>query len=296
MPFEPERSAEPAPGAQPEPGAHPGPEAGSEELGLSVEIDVTAFRGGVAAHERQAIATEVPFTIMAGDREIATMQCSPAHLRELVFGFLHASGFIAGAGEVLRCDIDTTRWVAQVELAAMPDPELLGRRVFTPGCGKGVVYADLAESAARLPIRSSLTVTPEQIMALAAWLQHASAAYRETRALHTATWSDRGALPELAIDDIGRHNAVDKVIGRALLQGQDLSRALLVSSGRVSVEILHKARRCGIPIIVARGAPTHQTVLRARAMDMTVIGFARAGGFTVFAHPERVVASPGARH
>jgi len=265
-----------------------GPGAG--DLGLSVEVDVTVFRGGAAAGERQAIATEVPFTIMAGDLEIATMQCSPTCLRELVHGFLHASGFIARAGDVLRCDIDTTRWVAQVELAARPDPALLGRRIFTPGCGKGVVYADLAESATRLPIASNLQVTAAQVTALAVWLQQASAAYRETRALHTAALSVQGALPETAIDDIGRHNAVDKVIGRALLEEQDLSQALLVSSGRVSVEILHKVKRCGIPAIVARGAPTHQAILRSRAMGLTLIGFARANGFTAFAHPERVVA------
>jgi FdhD protein len=266
----------------------PNRDTGPDGLGLAVEMDVAVFKGGAVEQARQSVATEVPFTILAGNREIATMQCSPASLRELVYGFLHASGFIAAAGDIRRCDIDTSRWVAQVELATMPDPELLARRIFTPGCGKGVVYADLAESAARLPLRSKLRVAPEQVIALAAWLQRASTAYRTTRALHTAALSDRGALPGLAIDDIGRHNAVDKVIGRALLHGQDLTQALLVSSGRVSVEILHKAKRCRIPMIVARGAPTHQTVLRARDMGVTVVGFARTGGFTVFSHSERV--------
>jgi FdhD protein len=263
--------------------------ASPDPLGLAVPIEVTEFRTRRPAAAHQAVATEVPFTIMNGDLEIATMQCSPAHLRELVYGFLYAAGFIAGPQEVLRCDLDATRWLARVELAHAPDPELLGRRIFTPGCGKGVTYADLSESSARLPIRSNLRIAAEQIEALAGWLQRASAAYRETRGLHTAALSDRGALPELAIDDIGRHNAVDKVIGDGLLRGRSFAESLLVSSGRISSEILHKAKRCGIPVLVARGAPTHQSVLRARDMGLTIVGFARSSGFTVFSHPERII-------
>ncbi|NQT92289.1 MAG: formate dehydrogenase accessory sulfurtransferase FdhD [Lentisphaerae bacterium] len=90
------------------------------------------------------------------------------------------------------------------------------------------------------------------------------------------------------MDDIGRHNAVDKVIGWALKNERDLSQLWLITSGRVSSEILHKAARAGMAAIVARGAPTHQAVLRAKEAGITVIGFARGSGFTVYSGEERV--------
>jgi FdhD protein len=95
-------------------------------------------------------------------------------------------------------------------------------------------------------------------------------------------------MPDLLIDDIGRHNAVDKVIGHCLLAGFDLSQSMLLCTGRISSEILHKARRASIPIVVSRGAPTHQSVLLAREMGITLIGVARAGSFTIYSHYQRI--------
>ncbi len=267
----------------------PGKPLTDDPLGPSVPVAVTRIRADKVETDSQQVATEVPLTLRAGETEIATMSCSPTHLRELVYGFLYASGFIQGAADVLSCTIDTSRWVAELTLTDPPDPDRLGRRIYTPGCGKGVTYADVIETASRLPLRSDMRVPAADIRALAAWLQRASETYRETRGLHTAGLSEGGALPELAIDDIGRHNAVDKVIGHRLLSGGTFERAVLVSSGRISSEILHKARRAGIPILVARGGPTHQSVLRARDLGLTIVGFARAGGFSVFSHPERIV-------
>ena len=91
------------------------------------------------------------------------------------------------------------------------------------------------------------------------------------------------------MDDIGRHNAVDKIIGRSLMNAVDFSRTMLISTGRISSEILHKVKRTGIPIVLSRGAPTHQTVLMAREMGVTVIGFARGENFTVYANSDRVI-------
>jgi FdhD protein len=88
---------------------------------------------------------------------------------------------------------------------------------------------------------------------------------------------------------VGRHNAADKVVGRALRDEVDLSRTIMITSGRISSEIVHKSRRAGIPILVSLGAPTHQAVLVARQVNLTLIGFARQNRFSIFAAPERVV-------
>jgi FdhD protein len=260
----------------------------TEPLEMAEDYEVVRVKGGVANRVRQPVVTEVPLTIMAGDVELATLHGSPSHLEEFAYGFLFGSAFIRGAADVLSISLDRKRWVIHVELARPPDPSIISRRLYTSGCGKGVMYAHVSEMASRRPVASDLTITAEQVGGLARWLQHTSPLHRETGGLHTAGISLGGAIPEQHIDDIGRHSAVDKAIGRALMDGVDFSQAVLVTSGRMSSDILHKAGRAGMPIIVARSAPTHQTILRARDQGVTVVGFARGDGFTVYAHEERV--------
>lgn len=258
------------------------------ELGPSVQIRTSRTREGQLETVDRAVATEVPCTIEANGVELATLQCTPMHLRELAVGFVHSSGFATSLASIKSIDLDTRRWVVMVELTRAPDAAVLRKRIFTAGCGKGVVYADLAELSARRPLESEMRITSTAIAELSRWLQHCSELYRETGAVHTAALSVTGRIPEAAFDDIGRHNAVDKVIGAHLLQDLSFGNTALVCSGRTSSEILTKARKAGIAVTIARGAPTHQTVLRARQMGITVIGFARGGQFTIYSHPERV--------
>ncbi len=102
-----------------------------------------------------------------------------------------------------------------------------------------------------------------------------------------------GALPDMLIDDIGRHNAVDKIIGYGLVHGLDFSRSILLSTGRTSSEILHKAKRAAIPIVLSRGAPTHQTILLSRDMGVTVAGYGRSGSIIIYSNPDRVLTDSG---
>ncbi|NQU39342.1 MAG: formate dehydrogenase accessory sulfurtransferase FdhD [Lentisphaerae bacterium] len=260
----------------------------SDPLEMATPYDVVRVKGEQVLRVTQGVVTEVPVTIMAGEVELATLHGSPAHLKEFAYGFLFGSAFIRSIEEVLSITVDSSRWVIHVELARPPDPSIISKRLYTSGCGKGVMFAHLSEMASRRPVASDLRITREQVVGLSRWLQHASPLHQQTGGLHSSGISVEGALPEHHIDDIGRHSAVDKAIGRALLDGVDFTRTVLVSSGRISSDILHKSGRAGIPIIVARSAPTHQTVLRARDQGVTVIGFARGDGFTVYAHEERI--------
>jgi FdhD protein len=144
----------------------------------------------------------------------------------------------------------------------------------------------------RHPIESTFSIEPERLVACMRWLLGCSQLHRDTHGVHTVAISINGDIPEIYFDDIGRHNAVDKSLGHCLLQGTDLSRAILLGTGRISSEILQKVKRAGIPLLLSRGAPTHQTVLQARDMGVTVVGFARAGNFTVYTHAERVIFGP----
>jgi len=176
--------------------------------------------------------------------------------------------------------------VVRVNLACTVEPEQLSRRTFTSGCGKGVMFASALELASPLP--AGFTLPAARIQELANWFRRYSDLHQATGGVHTVALSVDGAEPSLIRDDVGRHNAADKVVGRALREGIDLTRTVMITSGRISSEIVHKGRRAGIPILVSLGAPTHQAVLLARELNLTLIGFARQNRFSIFAAEERI--------
>lgn len=259
-----------------------------QSLTPTIEIDVVTVRNGVCEQTVQQIVSEIPLTIVVNNLEIATLACSPIDLKELTLGFLRTSLFIHTATEVEAWTLDAERWTVTIRTTIEPDRAVLEKRLYTSGCGKGVIFANLAEVLVQRPLTSSLTLTWDQIVTLAAWLQGCSGLHRLTGGVHSAGLSFAGNIPGRFFDDIGRHNAVDKAIGAGLVAEVDFSQSVIVCSGRISSEILHKVKSCNIPIIMARGAPTHQAILRARQLGITAIGLARGERFIIYSHPERV--------
>ncbi|NCD24053.1 MAG: formate dehydrogenase accessory sulfurtransferase FdhD [Deltaproteobacteria bacterium] len=238
--------------------------------------------------ESDVVATEVPVTIMDGAVEIATLMCTPENLDDLARGFLYTSGLLARPEDFLDCEIDPGQWVARVRLARSVDPSQLASRAFTTGCGKGVLFGSPLELAGHEPLPSGFTVAAPRIQDLANWFRRYSDLHHATGGVHTVALSLDGAEPGLIRDDVGRHNGMDKVVGRALRDALDLTATILITSGRISSEIVHKARRAGIPVLVSLGAPTHQAVLQARELNVTLVGFARQARFSIFSAPERI--------
>lgn len=255
----------------------------------SAEFTVVRIQHGVAATDATMVATEVPLTILANGVEIATLSCTPEHLRELVAGFLFTQGLIGGANDIQEILIDPVRWRADASITRPVDRELLNKRLYTSGCGKGVMFTSLFEAAVRQPLATDFRLSAAAVDDLMRWLQSGSPLHRLTGGVHSAVLAADGRHPGAVLDDIGRHNAVDKVIGQALLAGAGFTSAVLASSGRISSEIIFKARRCAIPVAASFGAPTHQAVLLARDLGVTLVGFARGRKLTVFAHQERLV-------
>lgn len=261
----------------------------NQELGPFTNYTVLRVKNDKSFTALDSIASEIPFTIVANDIEVATLLCSPIDLKEFTIGFLYTSGFIQTLQDFQSYVLDSANWRAAVRITHTPDLNVFQKRMYTSGCGKGILYSSVNEIIYRHSINSTIKISASNIFTIALWLQKCSALYKQTGGIHTAALSIRGKIPDISLDDIGRHNAVDKVIGRALCEGVDFSKSILISSGRSSSEILHKARVCQIPVIMSRGAPTHQTVLRARDMGICVIGFARGTNFTVYSHDETVI-------
>jgi FdhD protein len=262
-----------------------------DQLGSCTEFDVLKITPEHSEPMQQLVATEVPCTFVVNGVEVATIMCTPTYLREFAAGYLFTSGIIGNAGELKDFYCDQIKWRLDVTTANDADLELLDKRVYTSGCGKGVMYPNIIALSSRYPLESDFSVSAELVWQCLKQLLSGSALYRDTHGVHTAAISINGQLLDLLIDDIGRHNAVDKVIGHCLLAGFDMSRSMLLCTGRISSEILHKARRASIPIVVSRGASTHQSLLLAREMGVTLIGLARAGSFTIYSHHQRIIVS-----
>ncbi|MCP4021514.1 MAG: formate dehydrogenase accessory sulfurtransferase FdhD [Desulfobacteraceae bacterium] len=266
--------------------------SGDLPFGDAVPYSITRIKKGRALAEDIEVAAEVPVTFMVNDREIATMMCSPSHLKEYTYGFLFTSGLIKSPGDIIEYACDETKWRIDVTTQNDIDPSFLDKRVYTSGCGKGVMYTNMVELSARHPVTSNIKVGFQDIIDCMHWLGKCSELHTKTGGVHSASASIKGQRPDFFIDDIGRHNAVDKVIGRLLIDHTDCAKVLLLLTGRISSEVLHKARRSNIPLVISRGAPTHQTILLAKEMGITVVGFVRRTNFAVYTHPERIKEEP----
>lgn len=262
-------------------------------IGEMIPFTITRFKDNSLSEEDTHVSSEVPLTFEVNGREIATLMCTPSHLKAFAYGFLFTSGFITSADDIIAFSLDETRWRADIEVKNLVDPDLLGQRVYTSGCGKGVMYTSMMELSSRHPIQSDVQIHGKDIIEVIRWLQHCSDLHRITGGVHSASASFEGRIPDFFIDDIGRHNAVDKVLGTLLLEKTDCSRVMLACTGRISSEIVHKARRLDIPVLASRGAPTHQSILLAQEMGITLVGFIRPTNFAVFTHARRILENGG---
>ena len=234
-------------------------------------------------------AREFPLTIMLNGEQLVTVLCSPTDLEALAVGFLFSEGIIKAKEEITGLTLDDERGIVRIRTATdkTADGKLFMKRVLTTGCGRGMAFYSYADLDRKKKVQSGLKVTPAEVLALSKGFQSASELYRTTHGVHSAALCDTREILVFA-EDIGRHNAVDKVLGRCLLDGLDLSDRILVTSGRISSEILFKAAGSGIPILMSKSAPTDMGVELARELGITLIGFVRGGGMNVYAGEQRI--------
>ncbi len=230
------------------------------------------------------VIDESLLSIYVNGESLATMMCSPLQLEALTVGFLYNEAVIESLAEIGHLQLNQTRSVADVILTRDQVP-LPRRMILTTGCGGGMTGQELSTSYPAL--ESDYATEPAVILRLMRRLQGAARLYQAVRGVHTAVLGDDSGLL-LSAEDVGRHNAVDKVAGQALLEGIDTRDCLLLTSGRISSEMLGKARRIGTPIVASRTAPTSITVELAQAWNICVAGYVRSGGMRVYTHGWRL--------
>lgn len=235
------------------------------------------------------IVEEVPFTLIVDDKELVTLLCMPADLEDLAMGFLFTSGLIRKKEDIRKIIIDHQRWIAHVELSNDTiAKEMIFKRIYTSGCGRGTLFYEPLDLINRSKVVSDLKIEAAMISSLAADFQKRSEIYLRTGGVHSAALADDKGIT-IFREDIGRHNAIDKIIGSRLRAGGDFTNKIMITSGRISSEVLLKTQKCGIPMIVSRSAPTNQAIKLARDMGITLVGFARGDRMNVYSHEKRII-------
>ncbi len=236
--------------------------------------------------ERDRVAVEEPLEIRVNGEPVAVTMRTPGHDEELALGFLLSEGILA---ERAQLPPDLAANTVDAEISGF-DPAALKRSFYTTSscgvCGKGALEAVRVEAP---PVESDLVVQAGLLSGLPGRLRSAQSAFEATGGLHaTGLFDEHGDLL-CAREDVGRHNAMDKVIGWAHGEGRlPLSRAMLCVSGRLSFELVQKAAVAGCPILVAVGAPSSLAVDLASEQRMTLCGFVRDGRLTVYSAATRV--------
>ena len=252
------------------------------------EFDVIKIKDGVREHGKSPVTEEVPLTIEVNGAEAATLLSSPTALDELVIGFLFTSGLIAKASDILSLTIDTQRWKASVDIADSGLPEGIAfKRIYTSGCGKGLIFHSAIDLMQRIQLPAGFSAKAEHIEALTQEFRRISTEYRETSGVHSAALADAEKIIVVR-DDIGRHNALDKIIGRALMDRILLNDKIILTSGRISSEIITKVVRSGATVLASAKAPTNQAIRYALQTNLTVAGFVRSGKMSVYSGAERI--------
>ncbi len=244
------------------------------------ELPCTRLGPGGARFTTDPVAEEVPVTVTVNGRQVATAMTSPTGLEEFALGFLFTEGIIRGKGEIdsLQVEKNSVKIITK-DLLRVTGP----KRTILSGCGGSASFLD----PAKLPkVISPLTVPAGEISrAMKDLLQ--SEIHQLTGGVHAVGLCSGGELMAKAFD-IGRHNALDRLCGQALLSGIDFGQSWVVSSGRISSEMVRKCLVAGIPLIASRGATTTLAVSLAEGNGLTVIGFVRAGGMNIYTNPHRV--------
>lgn len=257
--------------------------------------DIVRWDGAAARAVEDELAAEEPLEIRVRGRAISTTMRTPGHDTELAAGFLLTEGVVQRAADLLKiepCGRNESGNVLNVLLApeVHVDFDRLTRHLFTGSscglCGKATIDAVCGQAS---PLRSQASIAAETLARLPEIMRRAQPTFDRTGGLHAAALFDTAGDLIVAREDVGRHNAVDKVIGHMLLKdAAPPDEHVLLVSGRVSFEIVQKALAGRIAIVAAVSAPSSLAVAFARQAGQTLIGFLRDQRMNVYSHPSRV--------
>lgn len=256
---------------------------------IITEVEALRFQQGRPAEKlSESVADEQLCEIFLNDKSVASLACSPSNLRELAVGYLVSEGIIDVAESVSDPAQCGGRYAVAVSGKALVGDDMLAKRVITSGCGGGLSFSQLRQQdTPDEPLLGvHVTVSLRQFLDLAKTMAAEAETFRQTGGVHSAALCEPERII-FQVEDVGRHNAADKAIGWAKLNGVELQDKILLSTGRISADIVLKAVRAGLTIIASRGAPTSRAVAYAGQLSLTMVGFVRGQRMNVYTRPDR---------
>lgn len=258
---------------------------------LITKKEVTVIRG----RERKVIADQVvvetTLAIYLDGHKLVTLLCTPEKRKSLALGYLYSGGLIRSLDDISAVRLVEQGAAVEVELKdkGLSVEQLSSQCTITTGGMRGTLFYDLQEARQTPPVPpGNFSVSASAISTLMDSLQESAEIFKVTGGMHSAALADERELI-FYFEDIGRHNAVDKIIGECLCQRVSLGDKMILCSGRLGSEILFKAARMQLPFVASRAAPTSLSIELADALNITMVGFVREGRLNVYTHPERVL-------
>lgn len=254
------------------------------------EVDILRIRGDEEGKGQDQVVREYPLSIILNGERLVTLLCTPQDLKELALGYLLYEGFIVNFEDVKSLSLNQNERTIQIEVRGgeVVVQRAASLRVITSGCGGGISYQDLTEEVRAWKVTSQERISKGTVLRLMRELQRRSKLFRATGGVHSVALADGERILAFK-EDIGRHNAVDKVFGECLLQGIPTHDKIVLLSGRLSSEIVLKVVKQEVPILVSRAAPTDAGVRLAQQVGITLVGFARSRRMNVYTHDWRIV-------
>jgi tRNA-specific 2-thiouridylase len=263
------------------------------QMGLAKTDTLPVLRYHAEREEtfQDILIAETPFTVHLNGEELVTILCTPEHLVELAVGYLYSEGFIGKKEDIAGLSFDEARPSAAVNTNLRVDARELyekRKRLITPGCidAAGTQAPGPGDPPRELKA-AGFSVRAQDIREALREVSRRAELYRETGGVHNAALCAGPAVLFFS-EDIGRHNALDKVVGHSLLAGIPLEDKTVITSGRISSPVVMKMARAGVPVLVSRSAPTSEAARLAEAFGLTLIGFARGNRFNVYSNGWRI--------
>lgn len=265
----------------------------------SAQRPVARVRRGNVQHHLDDVAEEVPVAFVINGAPFAVMMATPADLEDFALGFMLSEGVVedAGAVELLGSEQLLEGIEIRLRIPARYAEALERRRRSLSGrSGCGLCGSELLEAALRRPepVGEGVAVTSAALRRALRGLHASQDLARLTGATHAAAWADADGQVRLVREDVGRHNALDKLIGAMWRAGEDPQAGFAVVTSRASYEMAMKAASAGIALLAAVSAPTALAISLAEACNLTLVGFARDDGHAIYTHPRRMPMEPTA--
>lgn len=255
------------------------------------KVEIERITGNKKELVLDTVIEEYPLTIYVNDKELVTLMCSPANLDYLALGFLQSEGFIQDRSSIEHIEVDKENGYINVRIKDGENivaQKLSGKKVFTTGCGKGTTFLDVVDCLVTNPVKASLSISTRKVFEFVDELSKRSRLFTKTGAAHISLLASTESVL-FAHEDLGRHNALDKLFGECLMRGINFDDKIIVTSGRISSEMLIKCARRKIPLLISRSAATSLAVELARKAGITLIGFVRGERMNIYANGWRTI-------